>query len=77
MLLNTRKWHGFFLTVLLCLIPASLVLPGIDVGFWFLLHPTGFWEKIVFGIVAIACFWPQFLLACFLFYLVAKIIEEC
>jgi hypothetical protein len=77
MLINTRKTLGFIVTIFLCLIPAGLVLPGIDIGFWFLFRPVGFWERIAFGVVAIACFWPQFLLACFLFYLVAKIIEEC
>ena len=65
----------FWLTVVAALIPAGLVLPGIDVGFWFLLKPNGFWQSLAFGIVAIICFWPQFLFACFLFYLTAKIIE--
>lgn len=74
-LINTRKTWGFIITLLLCLIPAGLALPGIDVGFWFLFRPAGFWQSLAFGVVAIMCFWPQLILASFLFYLTAKIIE--
>jgi hypothetical protein len=73
--INTHTNSGFFLTVFLCLIPAGLVLPGIDVLFWFLFKPAGFWEKIVFGVLAIVCFWPQVLLASFLFYITAAVID--
>jgi hypothetical protein len=73
--MDTRSLSGFIISVMLCFIPAFLVLPGLDILFWFLLKPEGFWQKFLFLIAAFACFTPQWFLACFVFYFMALVIE--
>lgn len=60
-----RQRRNGTIRVMICILGFLGVFPGLDILAFMLLHPSGFWQRIVFVGIAAMLMWPMIIFAAF------------